>query len=125
LTSNPDEWVPDNLGFQIGADQLLGPLQFNVAYRLTGYLDDDDRKQASLQNVLYLDLMLEHWHNRIRRSELRFSIRSDLATGDASVGFALASFLNHARAYRDFRPHTVLFRPIREERAAKQYYFGR
>ncbi len=125
ITSNEDEWVPDHLSLQFGADQLLGPLQLNLAYRVTGYLADDDRSKGSVQNVLYLDLMLERWHSRTCRSELRFSIRNELDTGRSSIELNLVSFLNHARGYRDFVPRFMLFRSIREERAAKQYSLTR
>ena len=123
LMSNEDEWVPDNLGCQFGTDQLLGPLQLKLSYRVTGYLADDDRKRSSVQNVLYLDLMLERWHNQTRRSEFRFTMRNDLDTGRSSIGVNVVSFLNHARGYRDFRPNSILFRSIREERAARHYLF--
>ena len=128
--SNEDEWVPDNVGFQVGTDQLLGSLQLKASYRMTGYFADEDRVQGSIQNVVYLDMMLEHWHSRIRRSELRFSIRTDLKDGRSSFGLNWVNFLNHARGYRDFRPgstlsRSTLFRSIREERAAKNYYYHR
>ena len=58
LMSNQDQMIPDNLGVQFGTDQLLGPLQLNLAYRLTGYFADNDRRQSSLQNVVALDLLL-------------------------------------------------------------------
>ena len=117
LASNQDQLVPDNLGFRVGTDQLLGPVQLKLAYRLTGFFADNDRNQAAVQNILSLDMMYEKWHNRFRRSELRFSMRSDLGDGSTTVGFNLASFLNHARGYRDFSPNSMLFRSIREERA--------
>jgi hypothetical protein len=121
LMSNQDQMIPDNLGFQFGTDQLFGPLQLNLAYRLTGYFADDDRQQSSFQNVVHLDLLLERWHNRRRRSELRFTIRSDVDTGRSSIGVNVASFVNDARGYRDFAPGSILFRSIREERFSKYY----
>ncbi len=122
LSSNEDEWIPDNAAIQVGVDQLLGPLQLKLAYRLSGYFADDDRRQGAVQNVVYLDLMMERWHNRTRRSELRFSMRSDLDDGRSSIGVNWVNFFNQARGYRDFWPSAILFRSIREERAAKHYY---
>ena len=122
LRSNEDEWAPDNVGLQFGADQLLGPLQLKLAYRLTGYFADDDRSQAAVQNVVYLDLMMERWHRQNRRSELRFWVRSDLDNGRSSIGLSWVNFFNHARGYRDFPPNSILFRSIREERAAQHYH---
>ena len=122
LASNADQLVPDNLGFQVGTDQLLGPLQYNLAYRYTGYFADNDRGQAAGQNVLYFNLMLECWHSRNRRTELRFAFSNDLGNGETSINVSLTSFMNQARGYLDFQPRTILFRSIREERAAKYYW---
>ncbi|MGB7346943.1 MAG: hypothetical protein WBD20_22155 [Pirellulaceae bacterium] len=125
LMSNDAELTPDNVGVQVGTDQLLGPLQFQLAYRMTGYLSDNDRKQSSLQNVLYLDMVLETWHSQKRRSELAFSMRNDFSSGRSSIGINFVSFINHSRGYRDFNPGATLFRSIRQERAAKHYSAGR
>ncbi len=122
LATNADQLVPDNLGFQVGTDQLLGSLQWNLSYRYTGYFADNDRDQATGQNVLYLDLMCERWQNRTRRTEFRCGVRNDLGNGETSFGINVTSFLNHSRGYLDFEPQSMLFRSIREERAAKQYW---
>ena len=122
LNTNEDQLVPDNLGFQFGTDQLLGPLQLQLSYRLTGYLADNDRSNSSVQNVIDVNLMLERWHNRNRRSELKFGMRHDLGNGGTSIGFNLVNFVNHGRGYRDF--DSMLFGSIREERAAKHLFFN-
>ncbi|QDT11807.1 hypothetical protein [Planctomycetes bacterium K23_9] len=125
LMTNDQEWTPDNVGVQFGTDQLLGPLQFQMAYRMTGYLSDNDRKEASLQNVLYLDLTLETWNSKTQRSEVAFSMRNDLTSGRSNFGINFAIFHNHSRGYRDLRPGATLFRSIRQERAAKHYSANR
>ena len=125
IAGNEDELVPDNLGVQFGTDQLLGPVQLRLAYRLRGFLADNDRNNASLQNLMSLDVDFEHWHNQFRRTEMNFSLRHDLDSGGTSVGLNVSSFLNHARGFRDFRPETILFRSLREERAAKHYFYNR
>ncbi len=125
LITNADQLVPDNLGFYVGTDQLVGPLQLRAAYRFTNYFADNDRRAPATQNVFYLDCMLERWHSRDRRSELLFSLRNDLGDGSTSLGINLASFLNQARGYRDFQPATRPFLPIREERYAKQILMDR
>ena len=124
IAGNEDQLVPDNLGVQFGTDQLLGPVQLRLAYRLRGFLADNDRTNASLQNLMSVDVDFEHWHNQFRRTEMNFSLRHDLNSGGTSVGFNVSSFLNHARGYRDFRPETLLFRSLREERAAKHYFYN-
>lgn len=118
IATNEDQLVPDNLGFQIGTDQLLGPLQLQLAYRLTGYLADNDRGSSSVQNVIDIHLGTERWHHRNHRSELKFAMRHDLGNGGTSIGFNLVSFFNHGRGYQDF--NSTPFRSIRQERAALQ-----
>ena len=114
LTSNADQLVPDNVGFQVGTDQLLGPLQLRLSYRLTGYFADNDRSQASVQNFLNLEWVYERWSSQICRNELRFAMQNDLNEGTASIGINLARIFNHARGYRDFEPESMLFRSIRQ-----------
>ena len=48
-------------------------------------------------------------------------MQNDLGGGDMSFHFNLTTYLNHLRGYRDFRPDTILFRTIRQERAALHY----
>ena len=122
LATNEDQLTPDNLGFQVGTDQLMGPLQLKLAYRLTGYLSDNDRIHTSVQNVVQVGAIYERWHNQVRRSELRFDIQHDVDddTG-TSFSFNLVSFFNHGRGYRDIDPSRMLFKSIKRQRAAKHY----
>ena len=122
LVTNEDQLVPDNLGFQTGTDQLIGPLQLNLSYRFTQYLVDNDRVLDSIQNVIHLETVWERWHNRRRRSEIRFSIRHDVDDNDGtSFSFNFANYFNHGRGYRDFDPNLMLFKSLREHRAARHY----
>jgi len=117
LNSNEDQLVPDNAGFAIGVDQLFGALQVHVGYRLTGFLSDNDRTETGIQNVVRLDLKSEKWNHAGFRSQVDFSLIHELE-GGTSVGISLSSFFNDARRYRDFRPGTILFRSLKQERAA-------
>lgn len=119
LVSNPDQIEPDNVGIHFGIDQLLGPLQLRLGYRLTGFFADNDRSSAAVQNLFDLDAMLETWHHRNWRTEARVSFRHDVNSGGTSFQFNLRSFLNQGRGYRDLPPQSVLFRPIREERSLR------
>jgi len=92
LNSNEDQLIPDNVGFSVGADQLFGALQVRLAYRMLGFLADNDRAESALIHEI---------------------------DGGTSIGIYFSRFFNDARLYRDFRPGTVLFRPLRQERAAK------
>ena len=123
LMTNPDELTPDNVGVQFGTDQLLGPLQLKLAYRLTNFLADNDRVESSTQNVMSLDMVWEQWHSNTRRSEVSLSLRNDLSSGRSSIGFNFETFLNHVRRYRDIRPSTIPYPSIREERAAKSSFY--
>ncbi len=118
LNSNEDQLIPDNLGFSVGADQLLGPVQVHLGYRMTGYLSDNDRTEAAIQNIVRIDLKAEKWSTAGFRSEVDFSLIHEIE-GGTSVGISFSRYFNDARLYRDFRPGTVLFRPLKQERAAK------
>ena len=124
LATNEDQLVPDNLGFQTGTDQLIGPLQLNLSYRFTQFLVDNDRELASIQNVIGLDATLERWHGYRRRSEIRFSIRHDVDDDEGtSFGFNIINFINHGRGYRDIDPNLLKFRSLKEHRAARHYHY--
>ena len=117
LTTNEDQLVPDNAGFAIGTDHLLGALQVHLAYRLTGFLSDNDRTETNLQNVVRIDLKSEKWSEAGFRSEVDFSLIHEI-NGGTSVGIFFSRYFNDARLYRDFRPGTILFRSLKQERAA-------
>ena len=118
LNTNEDQLVPDNAGFAIGIDQLLGALQVRLGYRLTGFLSDNDRTETAIQNVLRIDLKSEAWNEAGFRSEVDFSLIHEI-NGGTSVGIFFSRYFNDARLYRDFRPGTILFRSLKQERAAK------
>lgn len=122
LISNEDQLIPDNVGFEVGTDQLLGPVELHVDYRLTGFLADNDRTGASIQNVFSLDLKSEHWHHGGHRSEIDFSVRYAI-DGGTSVGLFLNHYFNDGRGYRDFNPSSILFRSLKQERADKINHF--
>ena len=123
LATNEDQLVPDNLGFETGTDQLIGPLQLNLSYRFTRYLADNDRELSSIQNVVSLDAVLERWHSYRRRSEIQFSIKHDVDDDEGtSLSFNIVNFFNHGRGYRDFDPNQLQFKALKEHRAARHYH---
>ena len=123
LVTNEDQLVPDNLGFQTGSDQLIGPLQLNLSYRFTRYLSDNDRELSSLQNVVNLQAVYERWHSYRRRSEVRFSIQHDVDDDEGtSFSFNFVNYFNHGRGYRDFDPNQLQFKALKEHRAARHYH---
>ena len=121
IVTNEDQLEPDNLGIQFGTDQLIGPLELQLAYRLTNFIADNDRVESSLQNVVSLDAVLDRWHTKWRRSEIRFSVQHDLDDEGTSFSFNLVNYFNHGRGYRDFRDADVLFKSVKEHRAARHY----
>ena len=118
LSSNEDQLVPDNVGFSVGADQLFGPVQLHVGYRITGFLSDNDRTDTAIQNVLRIDLKTEKWDFAGFRSEVDLSVIHEIS-GGTSVGINFSRFFNDSRLYRDFRPGSVLFRPLKQQRAVQ------
>ena len=118
LNTNEDQLIPDNAGFTVGADQLFGALQVRLAYRLTGFLSDNDRVETQIQNVLRVDVKSEKWSDAGFRSEVDFSLIHEIE-GGTSVGIFFSRYFNDARLYRDFRPGSILFRSLKQERATK------
>ena len=123
LVTNEDQLVPDNLGFETGTDQLIGPLQLNLSYRMTRYFADNDRELTSTQNVVSLDAILERWHSYRRRSEIQFSIQHDVDDDEGtSLSLNFVNYFNHGRGYRDFDPNRLQFKALKEHRAARHYH---
>ncbi len=122
LNGNEDQLIPDNAGFEIGSDQLFGPIQLHVDYRMTGFFSDNDRIETAIQNVFRVDIKAERWHRGGHRSEIDFSIAHAL-DGGTSVGFFFHHYFNDGRGYRDFNPNSILFRSLKQERAAKINHF--
>ena len=122
LNGNEDQLIPDNAGFEIGSDQLFGPIQLHVDYRMTGFFADNDRTGASIQNVFRVDVKAERWHRGGHRSEMDFSVRHAI-DGGTSVGLFFNHYFNDGRGYRDFNPNSILFRSLKQERAAKINHF--
>ena len=118
LNSNEDQLIPDNAGFAIGTDQLFGPVQLHLAYRLRGFLSDNDRVETAVQNVLRMDLKAERWSPNGFRSEVDLSVIHQIE-GGTSVGISFSRYFSDGRHYRDFRPGTMLFRSLRQENAVK------
>ena len=123
IASNEDQLVPDNIGIEVGTDQLLGPLQLQLSYRTTQFFSDNDREDANVQSIVYIDAVLERWHSRRRRSELRFSAQHLLEDNDGTTfSFNLVNYFNHRRGYRDFDSNQLPFKSLKEHRAARHYY---
>ncbi|MEM7454234.1 MAG: hypothetical protein AAF456_07750 [Planctomycetota bacterium] len=122
-TSNADQFTLDNIGFEAGTDQLMGPLHLHLSYRLTRFNADTHRGVSVLQNVFNIEAKFERWRNRNCRSDLAFSIQHDADDGGTSIGLNYSRFLNHGRGYRDLSPDSIIFGPVRQERFASQFIF--
>ncbi len=122
LNGNEDQLIPDNAGFEIGSDQLFGPIEMHVDYRMTGFFADNDRTSAAIQNVFRIDVKAERWHWGGHRSEIDFSVAHAI-DGGTSVGLFFHHYFNDGRGYRDFNPNSILFRSLKQERAAKINHF--
>jgi len=118
LNSNEDQLIPDNAGFEIGSDQLFGPIQLHADYRMTQFFADNDRSKAALQNLFRVDVKVERWHRGGHRSEIDLSVRHAI-DGGTSFGLFFHHYFNDGRGYRDFNPNSILFRSLKQERAAK------
>ena len=117
LVTNEDQWVPDQINLKVATDQLVGPIQLHLGYRLTRFFADNDRSRSTIQNLLTAGMTWERWRDRRRRSEFAFSMRYDLDDRDASFVLGWTHFVNAGQGYRDLR--SVPFRDLRWERAVQ------
>ncbi len=123
LTSNEDFNIasPDHISLRTGWAQALGPLTVAASYRLTRFFQDDDRANARLQNLVYLDTFADWWPTFYNRSELGFRLQHDLDRGSTSAWLSLNWFFDNGRDYRDLMPGEIEFRNLRMQRASQRW----
>ena len=117
LTSNED-FAPDNLNYRLGWRQLLGPLQVDLEYRGTRFLNDEDRIAAYTREVGTLNFLWELWLEDQHRVEVLLTLQRDFHDSET---LGMLSFFWHGgngRGYRDFWPGEVDFLDLRERRAS-------
>lgn len=116
-TSNED-FAPDNVNYRLGWRQLLGPLQVDLEYRGTRFLNDADRVAAYTREVGTLNFLWELWLEDQHRIEVLLTLQRDFHDSET---LGMLSFFWHGgngRGYRDFWPGEIDFLDLRERRAS-------
>lgn len=116
-TSNED-FAPDNVNYRLGWRQLLGPLQVDLEYRGTRYLNDADRVAAYTRESGTLNFLWGLWLEDQHRIEVLLTLQRDFHDSET---LGMLSFFWHGgngRGYRDFWPGEVDFLDLRERRAS-------
>ncbi|MCA9214773.1 MAG: hypothetical protein KDB27_16995 [Planctomycetales bacterium] len=103
----------DSLGFRLGWDQAVGPMDVAVSYRLARFLNDEDRVESYTQHVLNFALLADCWLGPRRRCELGANVQHNLNQSDTSLYFFFAWFMDNGRDYRDFRSADRAFLQLR------------
>jgi hypothetical protein len=114
---------PDHISLQTGVSSLWGQTDWQLAYRVARFLDDEDRARTNTQHLLYFDAAVDRWQHAGSRFELTVSVRHDLADGDTSAFLTLTRFTSRGRGYRDQHPSETSFRGLRERMAYPTWQF--
>jgi len=107
---------PDNVSIRLGHSQLIGPLQYDLSYRVTQYYRDRDRRRNSTQQVLYFDAIFEQWRSARSQWEVHGGVRHDTSSGGTTAFVRFEVFRSHGRGYRDRYPASTGFLNLRKQR---------
>ncbi|MES9829966.1 MAG: hypothetical protein ABW201_17000 [Candidatus Thiodiazotropha sp.] len=124
LTTNEalNPFRPDYTDFTLSGDQLVRDLGLGVRYRWRHYFDDDDRAEEEQQHNLKLRLDWHRWTTLQAGWRLGFELDHQLDSGDTSLFLSLRHHRANGRIYRDFRPGTVTFEPIRSRHELERHF---
>jgi tetratricopeptide (TPR) repeat protein len=124
LTTNEalNPFDPDYADFTLGGDQLIRDLNLGLRYRWRRYFADDDRDTDSNQHHLRLRLDWRRWSTLQAGWHLGFDWDHQLDTGESSLFLTLRHYRANSRMFRDFRPGTVMFKPLRERYELERHF---
>ncbi|MEW8203770.1 MAG: hypothetical protein AB2764_16850 [Candidatus Thiodiazotropha endolucinida] len=124
LTTNEalNPFRPDYTDLTLSGDQLVRDLGLGVRYRWRHYFDDDDRADEDHQHNLKLRLDWRRWKTLQAGWHLAFELDHELDSGDTSLFLNLRHHRANGRLYRDFRPGTVTFEPLRSRHELERYF---
>ncbi len=114
---------PDHISLHTGIAGLSQNVDWQLAYRIARFFQDDDRQHATTQNLLYWDAILDHWSHAGSRYELAVNVRYQVEDNKTSAFITLTRFLSRGRGYRDHHPSEVGFRSLRERAAFPTWQF--
>ncbi|MFI0377836.1 MAG: hypothetical protein ACH253_16860 [Candidatus Thiodiazotropha sp.] len=124
LTTNEalNPFRPDYTDVTLSGDQLVRDLGLGVRYRWRHYFDDDDRADEEQQHNLKLRLDWHRWTSLQAGWRLGFELDHELDSGDTSLFLSLRHHRANGRIYRDFRPGSVSFEPIRSRHELERHF---
>jgi hypothetical protein len=111
---------PDHIYMRIGRSQLVGPLTVDVSYRIAEFYQDADRASDSVQHLLALEGLAEHFTCAGRRCELDIGVAHDLSSGKTSGKLSLSAYFDNGRRYRDMYAGEERFLALRKQNALRR-----
>jgi hypothetical protein len=111
-----DPTRPDHSYVRVGRSQMIGPLTADVSYRFAEYYRDKDRARHSVQHLLALEGLVEHFSLAGRRYELDVRVAHDLSNGKTSANLSLTAYFDNGRRYRDLYSGDERFLALRKQR---------
>jgi hypothetical protein len=106
---------PDHYGILVGFDQAVGPAECSLNYRLSRFLEDEDRASAYWQNLVSTQVLLDIPWGR-RRSELGVMLNTDIDRKAVSAAITWTWYYDNGRWYRDLLPGEEVFEKWRLQR---------
>jgi hypothetical protein len=115
LTSNQDlnPADPDQVSAWIGWKQYWDGWQIDVAFRAAWFFDDGDRADSREQQTIVVQVLRDWWVAPSHRLETGFELRHDFPDDETSGFVVVVWHFGNGRGYRDYRPGTIDFLPLR------------
>ena len=107
---------PDHIYMRVGGSQLIGPMAIDVSYRIAEFYQDADRAGNSIQHLLALEGLAEHFTLAGRRCQLDIGVAHDLSSGTTSARLSLSAYFDNGRRYRDVVSSDERFLALRRQR---------
>lgn len=107
---------PDNVNFTFGWRQYFRGLEVDAGYRATRFFSDGDRLNSRSRDAIFVRALYDLWVAPGHRLEASVDLRHELGNGENVGFFSLAWNFSRGRGYRDFRPGSVHFLPLRRGR---------
>ncbi|MDX2503184.1 MAG: hypothetical protein QNL62_01720 [Gammaproteobacteria bacterium] len=109
---------PEHFSYNMGWLQMLDKFILNMDYRWTHYYSehnhDWNRSSSSSKAVFNTNLFWESWTSPTNRLLTNVKLSYDTKKHDVSATVGFSYYFDHGRGFRDFRPHSMSFRDLRE-----------
>ncbi len=118
-----DLWL-DGMGLSASWRQMLGEAELALAISQRYFLADRERDNSYSSTTLSLQAEWGQWDGAWNRWQLQGELNYQLQTGDVSLVLGVSWQGLQGRAYRDFLPGEIFFKPLRQWRLPSVGYDG-